>query len=343
MITPLARVRLSVMAVLSVLSSVAGAQQTPPADTAQTDASVLSDTTNQVPPWWYSPPNTASDVQQSVGQPNCQTQNCFQSYSPPPPPPPTTFNWEAACGSLGWMGTGLSVVGAPELGVPLGYAGSACKVGVAGVSGGVTSGSKTAAAEGTGAIVGAMAEGVTGSHVVGAFAEKGASALTETAINNAGFAASSSAPPVPQPSPQPAPQPQAGFGWQPVDAPVQTSFSSPTPSPTPNSANRPLDDAIDDAPTGNATAQTASGSPTPSPTPGTTPTSADQTQNDSDDDSDLEDKRARRAAISSISSKWNATPLGAATHNDRAAPRSTPTTSLNSRTQGPGVPGRQGP
>jgi hypothetical protein len=342
MITPLARVRLSVMAVLSVLSSVAGAQQTSPADAAPTDASVPSDTTNQVPPWWYSLPNTASDIQQSVGQPNCQTQNCFQSYSPPPPPPPTSFNWEAACGSLGWMGSGLSVVGAPEVGVPLGYAGAACKVGAATVTGGVSAGSKAATAEGTGIVVGAMAEGATGSHLVGALAEKGASALTETAINNAGFTASGSATPIPQPSPQPAPQPGAGFGWQPVDVPSQTALSNPTPTPTPNSANRPLDDALD-APTDNAPAQAATGSSTPSPTPGTTPNSAGQTQNDSDDDSDSEDKRARRAAISTIKGNWNMALPGPATHNVRAAPGSTPNASLNSRTQGPGVPRRQGP
>jgi hypothetical protein len=342
MITQLAFARLSVMAVLSVLSSLAGAQQAPPADATQADASIPSDTTNQVPPWWYSPPNTAGDVQQSAGQPNCQTQNCFQSYTPPPPPPPTTFNWEAACGSLGWMGTGLSVVGAPEVGVPLGYAGSACKVGAATVNGGAAAGSKATAAEGTGVIVGAMAEGATGSHVVGAFAEKGASALTETAINNAGFAASSRATPVPQPSPQPAPQPQASFGWQPVDAPVQTPVSNPTPGPTPNSANRPLDDALD-APTENAPAQTATGSSTPSSPPGTAPTSADPKQDDSDDDLDSEDKRARRAAISSVKSNWNTALPRAATHNLRGTPGSTTNAPLNSRTQALGVLGRQGP
>jgi hypothetical protein len=340
MITPLACVRLSVVAVLSVLSSLAGAQQATPADATQPDASVPSDTTSQAPPWWYSLPNTASDIQQSAGQPNCQTQNCFQSYTPPPPQPPTNFNWDAACGSLGWMGSGLSVVGAPEFGVPLGYAGAACKVGAATVTGGVNAGSKAATAEGTGIIVGAMTEGATGSHFVGALAEKGASTLTETVINNAGFSAPGSTTPIPRPSPQPGPQP-GGFGWQPVDAPDQTALSSPTPTPSPNSANRPLDDALD-GPTDTAP-QAATGSSTPSPTPGTTPNSADQTQDDSADDSDSEDKRARRAAISSIKSNWNMALPGAAAHNVRAAPRSTPNASLNSRTQGPGVPGRQGP
>jgi len=340
MITQLVSGRLLVFAVLSILSTVAGAQPAAPADATQTDASAPSDTMNQIPPWWSSLPNTANDIQQSAGQPNCQTQNCLQSYTPPPPQPPTTFNWNAACGSLGWAGTGLSAVGAPEVGVPLEYTSAACKTTFATVNGGAYAGSKVATAEGAGIVTGALVEGVTGSHVLGSFAGYGASSLTETALNNPVSAPSGSATPVPQPGPLPAPQLVGGFGGQPVDAPPQTMLSSPTPSSTPTSS-RPLDDAID-APTDNAP-QTASGSSTPSSAPGATSTSANQTQDDDSDDLDAEDKRARRAAIGSIKSNWNVAPLGAATHNVRSAPGNTAGTTQNSRTQAPGVQGRQSP
>jgi hypothetical protein len=362
MITQLVSGRLLVITVLSILSTVAGAQPAAPADATQTDASAPSDTMNQIPPWWSSQPNTANDVQQGAGQPNCQTQNCFQSYTPPPPQPPTTFNWNAACGSLGWMGTGLSAVGAPEAGVPLGYASSACKVAFAGATNGVNGAAQQTGNE----VLGTVVETAAGGGLTGAGARTLAEGAMEAgqslaaapgyssfncaklgqcpgANSGTGYASGSASPP-PQPfqsSPQPALQPMGGFGGQPVDAPPETMLSSPTPSSSPNST-RPLDDAID-APTDNAPAQTASGSSTPGSTPGTTSPSADQTQGDDSDDLDAEDKRARRAAISSIKSGWSTAPLGPATHNVRKAAGSPTGATQNSRTQAPGVLGRQSP
>jgi hypothetical protein len=146
--------------------------------------------TQQAPP---QPPSAVSlaslpapDPVYQISQPSpCSAGPCVQPLNPLPPLPPPVDTTQAFCNSLSYTGTGLTLMGCPEVGVPMCAAGSVCKVVNAFATGGTTAGVNQAIVETTSTATGALTEGATGSPALGIVAEKATGAATQFAIDNA--------------------------------------------------------------------------------------------------------------------------------------------------------------